>query len=368
MKKFKTKESIQLLFLALSTFAIICSGCKKNNPVGSIMPSNLVNFSQVNLIANKPSYNAVRVDTLLLDAYGIAFSPSGNIWLSSQVSGLSFIDDKDGNQLLAPVSIPSPSAPSGGAITGLVFNGSTDFVLPNTLPAKFIFAGADGIISGWNPGTATSGILIVDNSATSAYNGITLAIDGGVNYLYAANIKMGVVDVFDASFKPVKKSFIDPTLPMQYAPFDIKEIDGKIFVLYAKVDSNRNQMIGAGFGIINIFNTDGGFVRRFITNGQLNAPWGITKAPDSFFGTGATGTNSTILVGNFGDGHINAYNMNGIFIGALLSNGQPLVIDGIWGISFAPATATTIDPNRLYFEAGPKGETDGLFGYIKKQY
>ena len=366
MKNFNSRPLIQLVSLALITYTIIGMGCKKNSQISSITATNLVNFSQVNLIASNASYKAVRVDSLLLDAYGIAFSPSGNIWLSSQVSGLSFIDDKEGNQLLAPVSIPSPTTLWGGAITGLVYNGSADFALPNTMPSKFIFSGADGIISGWNPGTNSSAVTVVDNSATSAYNGITLATNAGMNYIYAANIKTGAIDVFDASFKPVKIFFTDPALPMQYAPFDIKEIDGKLYVLYAKVDSNRNQMIGAGYGIINIFNTDGSFVKRFVTNGQLNAPWGITKAPDSFFGTGSTGTNSTILVGNFGDGHINAYNADGMFIGAILSNGKPLVIDGLWGISFAPVTATTIDQNRLYFEAGPKGETEGLFGYIKK--
>ena len=366
MKNLNSKQLIQLVSLVLVTYTIIGLGCKKSTQVSSITATNLVNFSQVNLIASNASYRAGRVDTLLLDAYGIAFSPSGNIWLSSQVSGLSFIDDKEGNQLLAPVSIPSPTAPGGGAITGLVYNGSSDFVLSNMLPAKFIFAGADGIISGWNPGTKSLGITVVDNSATSAYNGITLATNAGMNYIYAANIKTGAVDVFDGSFKPLKLTFKDPALPMQYSPFDIKEIDGKLYVLYAKVDSNRNQMIGAGFGIINIFNTDGSFVKRFVSNGQLNAPWGITKAPDSFFGSGAAGTNSTILVGNFGDGQINAYSTDGMFIGPILSNGKPLVIDGLWGISFAPATATTIDPNRLYFEAGPKGETEGLFGYIKK--
>lgn len=366
MKNFSRRKLIQLVLIALITYTTIGIGCNKNNQVSSITAGNLVNFTQVNLIASNASYKAVRVDTLLLDAYGIAFSASGNIWLSSQVSGLSFIDDKDGNQLLAPVSIPSPTAPEGGAITGLVYNGSADFILPNTLPARFIFAGTDGIISAWNPATKTAGITVVDNSANSAYNGITLATNAGVNYIYAANIKMGTVDVFDANFKAIKMTFTDPGLPLQYAPFDIKEIDGKLYVLYAKVDSYRNQMIGAGFGIINIFNTDGSFVKRFVTNGQLNAPWGITKAPDSFFGTGAAGTNSTILVGNFGDGHINAYNADGVFIGAILSGGKTLVIDGLWGISFAPVTATTIDPNRLYFEAGPKGETEGLFGYIKK--
>lgn len=366
MKNLSSRQSIHFVLILLVTYTIIGIGCNKNNQVGSITASNLVNFSQVNLIANNASYNAVRVDPLLLDAYGIAFSPSGNIWLSSQVSGLSFIDDKEGNQLLAPVSIPSPTAPNGGAITGLAYNGSADFVLSNSLPAKFIFAGADGIISGWNPEKMNLAVTVVDNSASSAYNGITLSTNAGMNYIYAANIKTGAVDVFDASFKPVKITFTDPALPMQYAPFDIKEIDGKLYVLYAKVDSNRNQMLGAGFGIINIFNTDGSFVRRFVTNGQLNAPWGITKAPDSFFGSDAKGSNSTILVGNFGDGHINAYDKDGMFIGPILSKGQPLVIDGIWGISFAPATASTIDPNRLYFEAGPKGETEGLFGYIKK--
>ncbi len=367
MKQFRFKKVLRISLFSSLAFAMVIAGCKKTDQNLRVASTDLENYSQVNLIANKPIYNAVRVDSLLQDAYGIAFSPAGNIWISSQVSGFSFVEDKEGNETHCKVAIPSPSsAYGGGAITGIVFNGTNDFVLPNNGPAKFIFAGADGIISGWNPANKNLAVTVINNAATAAYNGITTASNNWVNYIYAANIKAGTVDVFDTKFNLTNIALKDASLPVDYSPFDIKEIDGKIFVLYAKVDANRNQMIGAGFGIINIFKTDGSFVKRFVSNGELNAPWGITKAPNSFFGASMNADSNRILVGNFGDGHINVYSAEGMFMGALKAKGKTLVIDGLWGLSFAPVTATAIDPNRLYFEAGPKNETDGIFGYIKK--
>ena len=370
------KKNVNLTFTvlaaALLTVALINVGCKKESttsvPTTSVStPKGLEDFNQVNLVANNANYNAARVDPLLQNAWGIAFSPTGNIWLSANVTGYSNIYDKEGSQLLAPVAIPSPTSSMGGSITGIVFSGAAKFKLPNGSPAIFTFAGQDGVISGWNKGNISNAIKMVDNSATASYFGLTLANSQGANYLYAANFKAGTIDVFDSTWSKVNSTFIDPNLPAQYSPFNIQKIGNLLYVLYAKVGDYGNEVHLPGLGIVDIFNTDGSFVKRFISQGgQLNSPWGITKAPTSFFGSDSTGVSGVVLVGNFGDGHINAFNADGTFIGPLKSKGQPVVINGLWSLSFAPVSATTIDPNRLYFEAGPNTEKDGLFGYINK--
>ena len=159
---------------------------------------------------------------------------------------------------------------------------------------------------------------------------------------------------------------MDPNLPAGYAPFNIQAVGQQLYVMYAKVDpAEGEEEKGPGLGYVDIYNTDGSFVKRFVSNGQLNAPWGIAWAPAGFFGTDEN-AQPAILIGNFGDGHINAYSPNGNFLGQLRAHGNPIVIEGLWAISFPPATATSINPNRLYFAAGPDDEEDGLFGYIVK--
>jgi uncharacterized protein (TIGR03118 family) len=366
MKKINLNMSVSKWAVALFTLALINVGCNKNTSGIANMPNGLENFNQVNLVANNASYHAARIDTLLQDAWGISFSPTGNIWLSANVTGYSPVYDKVGNQLLSPVSIPSPTCAKGGSVTGQVFSGAANFLLPNGSPAIFIFVTQDRIIAGWNKGKLTNAITKINNSPKASYFGLALASNMVPNYLYAANFKQATIDVFDNNLNSVNMKFTDPNLPAQYSPFNIQKIGDQLYVLYAKVGADGNEIHAAGLGIVDIFNTDGSFVKRFISNGELNSPWGIAKAPNSFFGADSTAFSNTILVGNFGDGHINAYNTSGTFLGPIKSHDKALVIDGLWAISFASVTATSIDPNWLYFEAGPNKEKDGLFGYISK--
>lgn len=366
MKKTNLNRSVTKWAVVLFTLALINTSCKKN-PFEPANPSvGLENFNQVNLVANNASYYASRIDTVLQNAWGISFSPTGNIWLSANVTGYSVVYDKMGTQLLSPVSIPSPKTAGDGAVTGQVFSGSANFLLPNGSPAIFIFATQDGIIAGWNKGKISNAVTKINNSTTASYFGLALASNMGANYIYAANFKQASIDVFDNNWNSVNMKFTDPNLPAQYSPFNIQKIGDQLYVLYAKVGADGNEIHAAGLGIVDIFNTDGSFVKRFISNGELNSPWGIAKAPNSFFGKDSSAFNNTILVGNFGDGHINAYNGSGTFLGPIKSHGKALVVDGLWAISFAPATATSINPNWLYFGAGPNYEKDGLFGYISK--
>lgn len=379
MQKSIKKAAFRLSNLFLFSLLLFNIGCQKDlrnmnaeqqlnadrmNKKGKI-PQLLKDFTQVNLVASSEEYNAARVDPLLVNAWGLSFSPTGIAWISAEGAAVSAVYNSEGLQILPAVSIPSPASATGGHPTGQVFNGSTDFKLPNGNPARFIFDGVDGVISGWNGGSAA--VKVIDNSSTSAYTGLAIAADGGNNFLYAANFRAGRIDVFDKDWNMVNnKPFMDPNLPAGYAPFNIQAVGGKLYVMYAKVDPvEGEEEAGPGLGYVDIYNTDGSFVKRFVSKGQLNAPWGVAWAPASFFGDDEN-ARPAILIGNFGDGHINAYNEDGNFLGQLRAHGNPIVIDGLWAISFVPATATAVNANRLYFTAGPDDETEGIFGYIVK--
>jgi uncharacterized protein (TIGR03118 family) len=239
----------------------------------------------------------------------------------------------------------------------------------------------DGILSAWNGGAGNNAFLVKNNSATSAYTGLTLAANGGANYLYAANFRAKKIDVWDKTFAPVAMTFKDPGIPSGYSPFNIQVVGSWLYVLYAKVGPDGKDQPGAGNGYVSIFTTAGNFVKRFASKGYLNAPWGIAMTPTGFFEdldgddskSGKSGHGNSddfdeplLLVGNFGDGRINVYTQDGQFLGQLKSHGRTVVIDGLWALSFPPVTATAIDPNRLYFTAGPDDEQHGLFGYIIK--
>lgn len=379
----------------LITAIVLSIGCRKNNNVDD---KDLRDFQQVNLVANNGEYSAAHVDPTLQNAWGLAWSPTGIAWVNSLSGHVSELYTSEGAIVRPPVNIPSPADTIGGLPTGIVFNSTKGFKLPNGANAAFIFVGVDGVVSAWNGAAGNNAFRIGNNSATSSYTGLTLAASGGHNYLYAANFKTGKIDVWDTTFAPVTwMPFKDPSVPGGYAPFNIQSVGTWLFVQYAKVGPDGRDQAGAGNGFVDVFNTDGSFVKRFASRGKLNAPWGIVQAPGSFLddhdmnddddngdnhgsnsGKGSNGkddnghhdrkpTDPVILVGNFGDGRINAYTLDGKFLGQLQSHNRTIVIDGLWALSFAPATATTIDPNRLYFTAGPDKEMDGLFGYLIKQ-
>lgn len=362
-----SKVTILLFFLVF-----ISTGCEElQDEFPDLFPRDekkLKEFRQVNLVANTAAYDAARVDPNLVNAWGIAFSPTGISWPTAEGTGLSFLYDAEGNEVRGPVTIPSPTSPTGGHPTGIVFNGSTDFNLANGSPARFIFNGVDGIISGWNGGDAAQSV--VDNSSSAAYTGLAIASSGGANFIYAANYREGKIEVYNGEFEEVTdKPFVDPHLPEGYAPFNIQNIGDKLYVTYAKVAASGKDEAGVGNGYVNIFDANGTLIKRFASRGHLNSPWGVAQAPDGFLmydDKKSTAIHDAILIGNFGDGRINAYTAEGKFIGQLKAEGEPIEIDGLWAIMFPPATATNIDLNRLYFAAGPEEETDGLYGYIAR--
>ncbi|MDN3655387.1 TIGR03118 family protein [Ferruginibacter paludis] len=354
----KSHWFLKLHYWLILALLITIQACKKND-------HPLKDFQQVNLVANKAGYGAANTDASLVNAWGIAFGPSGIAWVNANGTGLSELYNKTGASVRPGVTIPSPESNTGGTPTGIVFNGTTDFLLPNGKPALFIFVGEDGIISGWNGG---NGAVIVKNDFPDAiYKGVALANDGGANFLYAANFKERKIDVYDKNWNEVTRPFADPGLPSEYSPFNVQAIDNKLYVMYAKkVGDATDETTGPGNGYVDIYNPDGTLVSRLASRGALNAPWGITKAPAVFFDQENKTDAGVLLVGNFGDGRINAFAANGRFLGALRAHGAPIEIPGLWGLSFAPATATTVDQGWLFFAAGPNDEADGLFGYIEK--
>ena len=264
---------------------------------------------QTNLVSDG-AVSAVTIDSDLVNPWGLAAKPTGPWWVSDNGSGLSTLyNGNTGAKLGLVVSIPSPTGPTGGTPTGIVFNGSsTDFLVngPGT-SAHFIFATEDGTIAAWNTGTSAQ--LMVDNSGSGAvYKGLALASSGGNSYIYATNFNSGKVDVFDTSFAPHTFStsqFTDHHLPAGFAPFGIQNINGMIFVTYAKQDAAKHDDVaGRGLGFVDVFSTSGDLMGRVATRGPLNSPWGLAVAPSSF-GRFA----GDLLVGNFGDGRINAYKM-----------------------------------------------------------
>lgn len=332
----------------------------------AIPPQELKDFVQVNLVGDNDEYNPARINPNLINGWGISFPASGPAWVSAEGTGKSLVLNGDGSPVaISPVTIPPAGLAPSSHPTGQVFNPTTDFKLPNGNPARFIFAQAEGGISGWNGGS-TAVKKIDDSQEGAAYLGIAIANDRGNNFLYVANFAEGEISVYDKNWAEVDKPFEDPDLPSGYSPFNIQAIDGKLYVMYAKVDPEEHEEEkGPGLGYVDIYNPDGSLMKRFISNGQLNAPWGIAKAPMGFWGEGSS-TSDVYLVGNFGDGHINAYADNGKFLGQLRQHGEPIQIEGLWGIAFAPPTSTALNRNWLFFAAGPDDEEHGLFGYIKK--
>jgi uncharacterized protein (TIGR03118 family) len=280
---------------------------------------------------------------------------------------MSSIYDGNGVQVRPAVTIPpaaggtAPSAP-----TGIVFNSTSDFLVGPNEPARFIFATEDGTIAAWSSGDAA--VLKADQSASEAiYKGLALASTAGANRLYATDFHNGKVDVFDANFAPVTlpDAFSDPNLPAGFAPFGIHNLGGQLYVTYALQDPNaKDDVAGPGNGFVDIFDPNGTLVRRFASDCRLNSPWAVVSAPADFGGFGGA-----ILIGNFGDGHINAFHpTTGMCLDSMLdAQGNPIVVQGLWGLSFGNG-AQAGDPLALYFTAGiPDGgavEDHGLFGRL----
>jgi len=307
-------------------------------------------------------------DDNLKNGWGIALSATSPIWVADNGTGKSTLYDGLGNMLSLVVTVPSVSGSDPGAPTGIVFNGSTDFVVRSGTAAgaaRFIFASEDGLISGWSPGVDATHAIHAVFMSSAVYKGLTLTSNGGVNMLYAADFHGHKIDVYGPNFTPRKMpgAFVDPNIPANFSPFNILTLGGRLYVAYAqKEEDGDDEVAGPGLGIVDAFDTSGHLLQRVATGGTLNAPWGMAIAPSNF-----GDFSGSLLVGNFGDGTINAFDpTSGAFLGQLRTpDGQILVIDGLWGIAFGNgSTAQNLPSNTLFFAAGPNGEENGVFGRI----
>jgi uncharacterized protein (TIGR03118 family) len=267
----------------------------------------------------------------------------------------------------APLVVNVP----GGAPTGQVFNGTPGFEVRSGMasgPARFLFDSEAGLVTGWNPGVPppppSTQAQVGAGVRHAIFKGLAIATTPAGTFLYAADFHHGRIDVFDQGFNLVQLSgsFQDPDIPAGYAPFNVQELGGRLYVAYAKQDAAaEDEVAGPALGFVDVYSTSGQLLRHLIEHGQLNAPWGLVLAPAAGFGR----FSGALLVGNFGDGRINAYDpASGEFLGRLRhEDNSPIQIEGLWALRFG--NGVTGDPSALLFTAGIDDEAHGLFGAIQ---
>jgi uncharacterized protein (TIGR03118 family) len=335
---------------------------------------------------------AAHTDKNLINPWGFAVTPQGQFRVSANGAGESLLLNARGNVLGKPVIIPTPSDSEPGAVAapdGSALNTTSDFVISHggrSAPATFIVSTEDGTIAGFNSkvdkNEAVIGADLSDSGAV--FKTLTLGTNAHGNVIFASDFHNDQVDMFDKNFQLVG-SFTDPNPHVGYAPFGVHNINGTLFVTFAKQDDPNDahdDIEGAGNGFIDEFTTEGAFIKRFATGSALqpggldvlNSPFGATVAPANFGQFSSTPNNPVLLIGNFGSSQISAFNMNtGAFLGQLSdAQGNPLVLNGgikesdtkgLWGIRFGNGQGGA-DANTLFFAAGINAEADGLFGEV----
>jgi uncharacterized protein (TIGR03118 family) len=329
-------------------------------------------FKVTNLVSDG-TIPALHTDSNLVDAWGIAFNPAHNVvWIANNGTGTSTVYNPDGTAVAISgssnaVTIPPPAGSSAiAAPDGEIFNTTSSFTVSKggtSGPAAYIWSTEDGTISAWNPTVdLNNAILEVDDSSSNAvFKGLAMAKLGGSNLIYATDFRNDRIDAFDSAFKQVTLpfSFSDSKIPAGFAPFNITNIGGDLVVTYAKQDSAKHDDVaGLHNGFVDIYAPDGKLVERVVAGGQLDSPWGVATAPAGF---GALA--GDLLIGNFGNGRILAFNTKTRHFDGLLTHrgGTDIKIDGLWGLTFGDTAATA---DTLFFTAGPDAETHGLFGTI----
>lgn len=325
-------------------------------------------YAITNLVSDIPGVGTF-TDANLVNAWGLAAPPTGPWWVNGNGTGVSLVYDGTGSAgttpLIVAVQPPSGASPPSSP-TGIVFNPTTDFSVTPGNPAIFIFATEGGTINAWNPNVLPlHAVAKVDNSSSGAiYKGLTLGSLHNSNVIYAANFHAATIEVYNTNFVSVAlptSAFIDPMVPAGYAPFNVQNIGGLIYVAYAKQDDlAEDDVPGPGFGYVTIYKPDGTLVRRLQHGSWMNAPWAMVQASATF-----GDLSGKILLGNFGSGSISAFDPN---TGALTnimrnSSGTAVVIRGLWGLGFGndgPAGSSST----LYFAAGIRQENHGLFGTL----
>jgi uncharacterized protein (TIGR03118 family) len=323
------------------------------------VPAQATTFAVTNLVTNDQTLHPALIDDPnLKNGWGISRSGTSPFWVSDNGAGVSTLYSVNPTTNATTKVALTVTIPGNGSVTGQVFNSTTGFN-----GDRFLFVSEDGTVSGWRPALGTVAETLVAGSAANVYKGTTSAIVDGNPYLYSANFHAGTIDVLKgvAGSADLTGTFTDPGLPAGYAPFNIQILNGKLYVTYALQDGTKHDEIaGAGNGYVDVFDLQGNFLGRVGSNGALDAPWGLAIAPNSF-GEYA----GDLLVGNFGDGTVDAFNLgSNSYVGQLKgTDGNPLVIDGLWGLSQGN-NGSGGSPDKIYFSAGPDDEVNGLFGVL----
>jgi uncharacterized protein (TIGR03118 family) len=344
-------ETLSIVGLLTATFTLLFSS----------LVAKALTFEQFNLVTDDNTvHHAVIQDPNLINAWGVSFNPTGPFWVSDNGTGLSTLYRVDPvtdvpTKLALTVAIPGAGNPTGQAFNNAgagAFNGDT-----------FLFVNEDGTVSGWRSALGTTAETLVPGSSDNLYKGTTFATIEGHGYLYAADFHGGTIDVLkgDSGAPDLAGAFTDPTMASGYAPFNVRNLGDTLYVTYAKQSGGADEVAGPGFGFVDAFDLQGNFLSRVGSQGTLNAPWGLEIAPASF-GSFA----GDLLVGNFGDGTINIFDLDiDNFVGQLQApNGGVLSIDGLWAL-IVGNNGSAGSSDKLYFTAGPDGESHGLFGMVR---
>ncbi len=304
------------------------------------------------------------MDSSLVNPWGLSFARGTPVWVANNRSSTATLYDGTGFPILPIVSLPSGVRGNANP-TGIVANTSADFAIGSTTgPASFIFCGRGGTISAWAQANDDKAVKMYDDVGGAVYTGITIATYNGANLLYAADFRNNKIDVFDTNFSKTSLpgTFGDFEIKAGFAPFGIQAVGNRIYVTYAKQiePQNREPEVGAGLGYVNLFSADGNLLLRVATTDVLNAPWGIAVAPSGF-----GKLSGTLLVANFGDGVINAFDpFTGVQRGTLQDmNAKTIVIPGLRGIAFGNGVFAQ-SVTTLYFTAGPNNGANGIYGSI----
>jgi uncharacterized protein (TIGR03118 family) len=393
------KFSLKILFIFLATAIVFGTAgyIIRGNYHLPMHQNNSTSLNSMNALSKQFQVKEINLDSTVQgyapnitnyigDAWGINFSDSGRVWVSSNESGDTIalngkgqlIQTKvSGGGLPVPLVVSVPTAPeatssgienSGGSVpaplTGMIFSKQRVFS-----GDEITVVSEQGTIAGWQPNSDSTSplqaqIRVNNNTNGAVYKGVTYAKTDDKGWLlYVANFGQGRVDVFNSNYRPVQlQGFIDPTIPHGFAPFNIDNINNQIYVTYAKQSiDNQNDVAGLGNGYVDIFTTQGTFVKRLISGGPLNSPWGIAFTPNNF-----GNLSNYLLIGNFGDGYINVFDPHtGRYVGKVDdSSGKPLQIDGLWGLIFGTNNGAG-KSNELFFSAGPSKESQGLFGTLQ---
>jgi uncharacterized protein (TIGR03118 family) len=351
-----TRRSIRIASLATAAGGIgLC--------LAFAAPASLVSFYSRTVLLSDGAVDAPTTDTNLVNPWGLASSGAGPFWIASEGGATASIVRADGSLVTADVLVPGDQS---ARPTGLVFNGGGGFPITQdgiTASSLFLFVTLEGRVLGWNPNVdpAHAVVAVENDQEGDAYTGAALAMNGGQRFLYVANFGAGTVEVFDTAFVPVG-SFTDADLPAGHAPFGIAAIAGDVFVTFVPRDAATGSPVpGPGHGFVDQFAPDGTLKKRLISQGELDLPWGLVVAPSGF-----GRFSRKLLVGNFGDGRILAFNPHRGHLQGQLEDevGQPIVNDGLWGLQFGNGGIAG-DVHDLYFTAGIGNEAHGVFGRIE---